>query len=385
MPFLLLISLGCFGSSVSLRILDPIVPQIARDLGQPIAAVTLLTSAYALPYALGQPFFGALGDALGKARIMKTCSALLAVLLAVQVLAPSLDWLMVLRVLAGLVAGGIVPVGYAIVADRVPIADRPIALSRLMLTGFIAQFVGLVGAGMIGDAFGWRAVMAATCLLVTITSLLLLVKLKPRANVVRAPMTLAGAIKLYPRLMSRPYAAICYGGAALEGMCLFGVSPFIAVLFEEQGIGGVREAGYALAGLGIGGIVFTTVLKWLLIACRGPRNMTRLGGVLSITGFAAAGLAASWPQFAGAFFIAGCGFYMTHNALVTQVTELDPNNRGAAMSLFAFSFFTGQAFGPPLFALGLHTVGTAITFATVGALLLSMSWVAARVLPLGRG
>jgi len=379
-----LISLGCFGSSVSLRILDPLVPAIARDLGQPIAAVTLLTSAYALPYALGQPFFGALGDALGKARIMKVCSAALALLLALQVLAPGLDWLMGLRIVAGLVAGGIVPVGYAIVADRVPMTERPLALSRLMLTGFIAQLVGLAGSGIIGDAFGWRAVIGATALLVTVTSLLLLIKLKPRAGVVRPPLTLSGAVKLYPRLLSRRYAAICYGGAALEGMCLFGVSPFIAVLFEERHMGGVREAGYALAGLGIGGIVFTMVLTWLLKLCRGARNMTRLGGVLSVAGFAAAGLAASWPQFAAAFFVAGCGFYMTHNALVTQVTELDPQNRGAAMSLFAFSFFTGQALGPPLFALGLQSVGVAVTFAAVGVLLLGMSWTAARVLPFGR-
>lgn len=385
MPFLLLISLGCFGSSVSLRVLDPLVPAIARDLAQPIAAVTLLTSAYALPYALGQPFFGALGDSLGKARIMKACSTALAVLLALQVLAPGLDWLMGLRILAGLVAGGIVPVGYAIVADRVSMAERPLALSRLMLTGFIAQLVGLAGSGLIGDAFGWRAVIGATALLVTVTSLLLLTQLKPRPGVVRPPLTLAGAVKLYPRLLSRRYAPICYSGAALEGMCLFGVSPFIAVLFEERGMGGVREAGYALAGLGLGGIVFTLVLKWLLRLCGGSRNMTRLGGVLSVVGFSAAGLTASWPQFAAAFFVAGCGFYMTHNALVTQVTELDPQNRGAAMSLFAFSFFTGQALGPPLFALGLHTVGVAVTFAAVGGLLLTMSLTAARVLPFGRG
>jgi len=73
LPFLFLVSIGCFASSVTLRMIDPLVPEIARDLERPIAAVALLSSAYAFPYALGQPFFGALGDALGKALIIKIC------------------------------------------------------------------------------------------------------------------------------------------------------------------------------------------------------------------------------------------------------------------------------------------------------------------------
>ncbi len=367
---------------MSLRIIDPIVPEIARDLGQPVAATALLISAYSLPYALGQPFFGALGDSLGKARIMKGCYVVLSIFLALSVLAPSLDSLMALRVIAGLAAGGIVPVGYAMVADRVSMAERPVAISRLMMSGFVAQFVGLVGAGMIGDAFGWRAVIAATSVLVGATCVLLLVKLKPRSNVARPPLTLGTAVRIYPRLLSRRYALICYGGAAMEGMCLFGLSPFIAVLLETEGIGGVREAGYALAGLGIGGIAFVLAIRWLERACEGSTNMTRLGGLLCLMGFVAVAMSASWPQMAVGLFVAGCGFYMTHNALLAQVTELDPDNRGAAMSLFACSFFTGQAAGPPLFALGLATVGSAWTFVAVGLILLTLALVAAWKLPL---
>ena len=258
------------------------------------------------------------------------------------------------------------------------------ALTRLMISGFFAQFVGLIGSGMIGDAFGWRAVIGATATLVTVTCVLLLFNLEPRSNVARAPFTLSGAARLYPSILSRPYAAICYGGAAIEGMCLFGVTPFIAVLMEHAGIGGVREAGYALAGLGTGGIAFAIFVRRLESLCRGMANMTRLGGTIAFLGFGAVGFAPSWPLYALALFIAGFGFYMTHSTLVARVTELDPEHRGAAMSLFAFSFFTGQAAGPPLFTLGLANIGGPGTFTCVGILLLGLSLVAAGLLPKSR-
>lgn len=382
MPFLVLVWLGCFASSVSLRVVDPVVPAIARDLAQPVAAVALLTSAYSFPYALGQPFFGALGDTLGKARIIKGCYIALSILLTISVFAPTLDSLLVVRIFAGLAAGGIVPVAYAMVADRVPFGERQIALTRLMLSGFVAQFVGLIGSGIIGDAFGWRAVIGATSAIITATCLLLLFGLKPRSNVVRAPLSLSGAAKLYPSLLKRPYAPICYGGAAVEGMCMFGVTPFIAVLLEREGLGGVREAGYAIAGLGVGGIAFALVVRRLERLCRSMANMTRLGGTIASVGFSCVGLASSWQLYALALFVAGCGFYMTHSTLVARVTELDPEHRGAAMSLFAFSFFTGQAAGPPLFSLGLATIGSAGTFVCIGLLLLALSVIAAHFLPL---
>lgn len=380
-PLLLLVSLGCFAASVTLRVIDPIVPEIARDLGVPVAAVTWLITAYAFPYALGQPFFGALGDALGKARIIKLCYVALTLLTAAAVLAPGLEALIGLRVLAGLAAGGIVPLAFALVADRVPAEQRATALARLMISGFLAQIVGFACTGVIGDLFGWRWVMAATSLLLAVCCIAMVLLLKPRADVARPPLSLGTALALYPHLLSRRSAWVCYAGSALNGMCLFGVTPFIAVLLERDGIGGVREAGFVLTGLGIGGIGFALAVRWLLRACGGARDMTRLGGLLSLLGFAAVAAAGSWPQYAGGMLVAGLGFYMTHNALVTRVAEIAPGSSGAAMSLFAFCFFAGQAVGAPLFAATQAMIGAGGVFLGIGLLQLGLGLLAASVLP----
>ena len=65
MPFLFLLATSCFVGSLSLRLLDPVVPEVARDLSTSPEAVALLSTAFMLTYALTQPFVGAIADAYG--------------------------------------------------------------------------------------------------------------------------------------------------------------------------------------------------------------------------------------------------------------------------------------------------------------------------------
>jgi predicted MFS family arabinose efflux permease len=58
------------------------------------------------------------------------------------------------------------------------------------------------------------------------------------------------------------------------------------------------------------------------------------------------------------FFIAiGFGFYMFHNTLQTRGSEMAPQARGSAVSLFAFCLFLGQAAGVAVFGAGISLLG----------------------------
>ena len=63
-------ALAIFASSLFIRAVDPVIPQIAGDFALDTGTVALLSTAFALPYALVQPVLGALADTLGKARLM---------------------------------------------------------------------------------------------------------------------------------------------------------------------------------------------------------------------------------------------------------------------------------------------------------------------------
>ena len=62
--------LAIFATSTFVRSLDPVIPPIAADLATDPATVALLSTAFALPYAIVQPLLGALADMFGKTRLM---------------------------------------------------------------------------------------------------------------------------------------------------------------------------------------------------------------------------------------------------------------------------------------------------------------------------
>ena len=159
MPILYALSICAFAAALIIRIVDPMVPEIARSFATTPQHMALLASAFAFPYALGQPLLGPLGYAIGKARIIQGCLIVLAVALALSAVAPTAETLFAARIVAGLAAGGTVPVSLAMVGDRFGIEERQVALSRLLMAMLSGQLLGALGAGIVGSVLGWRAVM----------------------------------------------------------------------------------------------------------------------------------------------------------------------------------------------------------------------------------
>ena len=62
-------------------------------------------------------------------------------------------------------------------------------------------------------------------------------------------------------------------------------------------------------------------------------------------GFVSLALASSWPWTIPACFAIGLGFYMLHNTLQTNATQMAPSARGTAVSFFASAYYMGQALG----------------------------------------
>ncbi len=180
----------------------------------------------------------------------------------------------------------------------------------------------------------------------------------------------------YARVFANPRAIVCYSAVLIEGMAIFGVLPYLAAMLESAGAGSIREAGFIISGMAIGGIAYTLAVKSML---RHVTFMTliRLGGMICATGFVALALFQSWPPQAAAFILVGYGFYMIHNSIQTQVTELAPEARGAAVGLHAFSFFLGQAIGPVLYGLGLRFAGQTTTMAIAAVVMFVLGLVTA--------
>jgi MFS transporter, DHA1 family, inner membrane transport protein len=368
MPLLLVVACACFVGSFSIRMIDPLVPVIAADMRTAEANVSLLASAFAIPYALIQPVLGPIGDRVGKARVIKICLFFLMIAMGFAVVATTIEQMFAARILGGLAGGGIIPLAMAIVGDRVPFERRQVALSQILTASIGAMLLGTVGSGLLATLIGWRGVFAVALVTTGCVYVITMLSLDARRSTADGapPASSAGLFSAYATVFANARAYVCFIAVVCEGVLVFGLLPFVASLLVARGAGGVVEAGFVLSGFAIGGIIYAQVGSRLIGRMGGVTNLIRIGSVFVVIGYFGVALQGSWGLEMAAFTLFGYGFFSIHNSLQTQATELAPQNRGASVSLFAFFFFLGQAAGPMLYAVALQNGEPAIVIAVAG-------------------
>ena len=351
-----------FAGALATRATDPVVADIAADFGSTAAQAALLGTAYTLPFALVQPILGPVADAIGKRRVVAVCVGLLCVMLALSAVAASLGWLMAFRALSGAAAGGMMPLTLAIMADAVPLQERQVALSRMLVFGISGQIAGGAVAGPVAAVAGWRG-MLVLCAAAAVAGLLaLLVAARGAAPEAVTRYDPVVAAKRYGSILRNPNALPLYAAVAVEGALVFGSFPFIAPLMIARGIGGLAYAAMARP----------------LLNRFGQAGVVRIGGGIGFLALAGLGVAPALAVAVSAGFLLGTAFYMIHNAIQTRATELAPQFRGSAVSLHAFSFFAGQSLGPIAFGLGAATIGLGASLGVAAVLLGVLAWLLAR-------
>jgi predicted MFS family arabinose efflux permease len=370
---LLVLALCGFASAMSGRILDPVMTSIASEFGAPITIVASLSSAYALPFAFCQPVLGPLGDLFPKVLIIKIAIGLLAVFLLLGAVAPTLSTLFGARILAGAGSAGIVPVGFAIIGDRVALGSRQLAISRFVAASLTGQLVGASAAGMLGDLVGWRGVLGISALItfaIATAAFIILPRSEPARNeVARA----GGAMANYRSVLRNPLSLVCFSVVLIEGAAIYGVFPFIAEYLRIQKRGGSGEAGIVIAGLAVGGLIYVSAVPLLLRFIQ-RRSLMAVGGTVAAVGLTCFGFGFGWVTQAAFMAIVGLGFFMLHNSVQTEVSELSSSARASAFSLHAFSFYIGQAIGPLLYGAGIIHLGLSLSLdiAAIGIFLIGV-------------
>ncbi len=379
MPLLFLLSVAAFVSAFSIRMIDPLVPAIAKDFAVSVETAAMLASAYTFPYAFSQPVLGPIGDAFGKSRVMKVCLGILAVSLALGAVAPSFEALMVARVLAGVAGGGIIPIAFAIIGDRLPLSERQVALSKLVMASQISILAGSVAGGIVATVWSWRAMFAGPSLLALLAFAVLLRSLPARTQVERVPFSLAGVNKGFRSVFASPLALPCLVGVFVEGVAMFGLLPFVAARLQSRGLGGLSQAGVVIGAMSVGGILFTFLVRRLLDRL-GRETMMQVGGAIACAAFFGVAFSVSWWMEAMCFMAVGVGFFMLHNSLQAVGVELAPQARASGIAVFAFIFFTGQAIGPVVYRFALSHLGQAVPVMLGGlALLCVATWASRRL------
>ena len=381
LPALILVLGACgFASTFTMRIIDPLIPTLAGEFGRSVPQIVMMVTGFSLAYALGQPFLGPVADAVGKIRTILTCLLALALFSTVAALSQSYEIMAVVRGVTGIASGGIIPIAMAAIGDRAPMQECQVALGRFLVLMIIGQMSGSACSGLIATHLGWRAAFLSAAGVAALAAVLVAIVLKPRRNVTRQALSVAGALANYRIVFANPRTKLLYGLVVIEGILLFGIPAYVAaILFERSGVG-PGEAGLAIAGMGFGCLVYGLLTR-ILVERLGPTRMTRTGGVVCAIGLAL--FAFDWPWWSAIplFALQGFGFFLLHGTFQAQATELAPAARGSAMALFACCFFLGQATGPLAMGAAMHALGAPAAILLFAAAIVLFGYLTPRILP----
>lgn len=365
-----------FATSLFMRSVDPVIPQIASGLNVGPTTAALLSTGFTLPYALIQPVLGALADMFSKTRLISICMLILGLTTIACGFATNFETLMSLRVLAGITAGGVFPIALAVAGDRVPVAQRQVAIGKLLFAAMSGNLLGASGAGVIGDLIGWRGVFFATGA-IDLIALAFALPGFHGMNETPGRFDLSSFIPNYRAVFGNPLAKYCFGAVFLEAIFLFGVFPYMAVLLRSEGVTSASIAGVVIAGFGVGGLIYTIMVSRLLNSF-GERRLMAAGGMLMAFGLVVIALRMPWPVEFANFVLLGFSFYFLHGCLQVYVTELAPSARASATAGHSFFFFIGQALGPVVYGLGLSSGIGIIPVLLLGAVVLTATgWICA--------
>lgn len=366
-----LLSVAAFASAASNRLCDPMLPALSHDFGRSPADAAQVVSAFAVAYGLLQAFFGPLGDRLGKYRLiaLTTLASTLGTTLAT--VASSLNGLILARLLAGATAAGIIPLAMAWIGDTVPYEHRQATLARFLG----GQVLGIVGGQFIGgvfaDTLGWR--WAFGFLAVLYGAIGLMVWRESRRNPVTQPpardaVPHTGLLAQVSAVCSVPWARTILLIVFIEGVLVFGALAFVPSYIHHRFGLTLTLAGALMAFFGVGGLSYILFARHF-VRRLGEVGLALWGAVVIASAFGLLLWAPAWGWAVPAGFLAGLGYYMLHNTLQTNATQMAPQVRGTAVSLFASSFFLGQSLGVALAAVGMVRWGLSVPFVTAGCLM----------------
>ncbi len=368
-----------FASTLFSRAVDPVVPKIAADLGIDVKTAALLSTAFTFPYAIMQPALGTIGDFFGKTRLMNISLALVVTTTLICAFASNFTLLVTMRVIAGMCAGGIFPVGVAIVGDLVPVHERQVAIGRLLAVGLTGNLIGAVISGAIGDLLGWRGVFFSIGGFGLITAVVAFFAFRGMHAAKSKPFNLAAALAGFRGVLADPRAKVCFGSVFFEGIVIHGMFPYVALLLLMSGQTHSSYAGIVVGGFGLGGILFSLALPVLVVSMT-ERQLMLSGATVAALAFVLISLNPVWYIKAAVFVLFGLGFYMLHNCIQVHVTDLTQTARGAALSMHSSAFFLGQAIGPVYYGYAFGHFGVSAPPLLGAAVIVVIGLVCARLL-----
>lgn len=347
---IVLLSVAAFASAANMRVIDPLLVQLSASFGVTVGAASIAATAFLFANGVFVLVHGPFGDRYGKIPVVAIACIGAALCCMLGAISSSLGMLTLARFLTGVTGSAIIPLAIAWVGDNVSYEKRQATLARFLTGQTLGLMTGSALGGAIGDWLGWRSVFWVLAAIYIMAGGALFAVMRARPGIARPGERAAGSmIGQMVGVLKRPWARLVILVVALEGGVFWGAFTFVGADLHQRFDLGFAAIGLAVAAFGAGGFLYVMVAHHL-VRILGERGLCAWGGTGLGIAFAAMALAPTAEVEFAAIVLSGVSFYMLHNTLQTNGTQMAPEARGAGMALFALCLFVGQAVGVPIAA-----------------------------------
>lgn len=331
--------LGAFIAYGDRFLIGPVLVAVASDFDASLGAAAAVATFYLLAYGALQPVYGVLSDRLGRVRVMRGALAGVVAANVAAALAPGLGSLVAARAVAAAFAAALLPTSLVYVGDRVPFARRQQVIANVLGAGALGTVTATVGAGVLARYATWRVVFLVPAALALVDTVVL--RRLPESRGTAAVG--AGPLAQVRVVLGHPWAVFLIALALAEGAAMLGFLTFLAPALQSDGASSAA-AGTVVAAYGVAVFAGLQVVKHGLRwrGVRAPVLMATGGGVL-VGAYLVAAAGQGPANILVASLAIGVAFSSMHSSLQTWATEVAPEARGTATSLFVTAVFVGAS------------------------------------------
>lgn len=348
---ILFLALAGFASQAMVRSADSLLPQIASDMGVMVGVASIIVSVYSLIHGSMQLVMGPIGDRFGKYRMTAITCGCAAVAVACCGLTHSLTTLLLARIGSAAFASWIIPMGMAYVGDVVPYEQRQQVLGRYLSGQISGQLFGQAAGGILGDLLGWRGVFFVLAGFLAVAAIGLMYQLATN------PITHQHVDTPQPRgfiaenkiVLMNPWACFILVVAFFEYSLMFGSFAYVSADLNQRFGLSFTVIGLIISMFGVGGLIYAGFVRQF-VARFGQVGLVSVGAAFMGVAYLVLAAASSPWQPPLATMLLGLGFYMMHNTLQTNATQMSPEARGTAVGLYSAALYLGQTAGVALAA-----------------------------------
>jgi predicted MFS family arabinose efflux permease len=327
---------------VDSRILTPVLPSISLSLGSSPGTVGLAMTTYAFAYGIGQLFYGPLSDRLGRIEVVRAAGVGFSICTILSALSVTAWQFILARLLAGALAGAVIPLTLVYIGDTVEYGRRQSVLGHLaVFTSSAMAFSASIG-GTVAYFMSWRLMILGCAVLALIPTALMW-----RVST-RTPCGPSGGGERYRDILRNGYALFIYGGVFLQGFLLWGGVTYLGAFATHRYGLDQFTVGLLIALFGVG-MVTGGIMMGRIRSRFSESKLAAWSG--AVIGASFLSLIPRWPVAvcAAAMPIMGLGYVCLHTTLQVRGTEISATARGKAFSMFAFFLFSGIALGSAAF------------------------------------